>query len=198
MTALHALLRHAPEIDVTALPPLVPCFAPSTPFDPERSRILGRAVRARNRRCFKNALRVVLRDGISLRYAEGFVVRDDDFMRATDHAWVVDARTGVVIDPTPAYREREHDREPTAYFAVRTWDVGQIRETVDATQPARRTRFELPLLGPVPQAGSHAADWYRAHIEAQMHAAALHERVFGTPKFGPDFDLGVFLPRRRW
>lgn len=197
MSALHDLPRRPPEIDLTTLPPLVPRLAPIAPFDAERSRALGRAVRARDRRCFKNALRVVLRDGVSFRYAEGFVVVDDDFMRATDHAWVVDAGTGVVIDPTPTYHEREHDREPTAYFAVRTWAVGQIRETIDATQPARRTRFELPLLGPVPQAGPHAADWYRAHIEAQMHAAALHERVFGTPRFGPGFDLSLFLPRRR-
>jgi hypothetical protein len=67
------------------------------------------------RYCYHNAGVIVLGDPARYAYVEGLAV-SGDLCVPLDHAWAVDRRTGVVVDPT--WPERPGDNAVRAYLGV--------------------------------------------------------------------------------
>lgn len=92
------------------------------------SGLIGAEVKARNRECFNNALRAVMRSRHftkrhTLFYVEGWVV--SSFGMVVRHAWV--EYKDEVIDPTPAYVERP----AKGYFPARRFTFKECAKYVE-------------------------------------------------------------------
>lgn len=184
-------------VDTSKLPPTVPCLAPPTPVDRERSRFLGRKAGAMNKHCYQNASNVVLKYPNQFAYAEGFAVTDGGFgssFWAFEHARAVDVVSSVVVDPTPCYNDIDVD---VTYFPVRTWTAAELRAIIADKSRHGPTGSAYPLVGFVPRYWHYAEAWYVAQAAATMHGEALHIMMYGKPVFATQADREYFLAPKK-
>ena len=104
---------------MSALPLLDPELAAPTTVDRATSRRLAQALQAKDRGCYRNALRA-LQLQPSATYVEGVVVLAGGLQ--LEHAWLEAADR--VVDPTPVYSAMPEG--DCTYFAGPRWTLAEI------------------------------------------------------------------------
>ena len=162
---------------MSALTLLDPELAAPTRVDRATSQRLSHAIRAKDRGCYRNALRALARLG-NATYVEGVAVVDNGLR--FEHAWLETANG--VVDPTPIYAAMEEGA--CTYFAGPRWSLVEI----DALFSAEQSDIETPILPfdltDSPQRGASI----EAKLAAYRHVSALHLRQTGQPAIAREQD----------
>ncbi len=138
--------------------------------DRATSQRLARAVGARDRGCYRNALHALPRLNDAT-YVEGVVVIKNGL--SLDHAWLEYAAG--VVDPTPVYAAMAEGT--CTYFAGPRWSLGEIHALFSSEQDEILT----PILPFDVTDGPHREAWLAAKLSAFRHVSALHRRHTGQP-----------------
>lgn len=154
---------------------LDPELAAPTRVDRASSQRLARAVGARDRGCYRNALRALPRLPDAT-YVEGVVAMQNGLR--LEHAWLETIQG--VVDPTPVYAAM---REGTCtYFAGPRWTLGEIRALFSAEQD----EIVTPILGYDLTDCPQRRAWITATLAAFRHVSALHVQQTGQPAIAPE------------
>jgi hypothetical protein len=126
---------------------------------------VGKAVRAKSKGCYRNAIRAIekLPEYQDADYVEGFAVLPSPVLFPFEHGWL--EKGGKVIDPTMAEQDLK-------YFAGLRWRG--LPGLADAKSlPRPRGTPELPFFFRLGMGGCNSPEFRQARVEAYRFAGIL-------------------------